>query len=345
MYFVLINLAVLVLTTSFFWWLSGYDSQLTGHNETRDFVRRTFRCGLSLVLVEISFIFLWQYLVRHDPWAGFLYLLSAMPLVLIWCSCGSHLGAHIFEWFIDPHDKRAFHPHLEVRLLDGIAELIRTGKTAEAIRICEALKASGEVSVSTLELTLEHLGVPQKSAKIAKPLTEVDRLRSERNFLEAELILQSLLLKNPRDLEAAMQLMRLYALDLHQPLSAACVLQTLEKQPRMDPAHLDFARRSIAEWSIPRTQPPELPESLPVESADELLARGFIGTAIEMLEEQIKARPQDFELRIKLAEVQAVKCKNFAVAEKIVKKMDGIFTREQVEFAGSRLGAWREGTK
>ena len=268
-----------------------------------------------------------------------------MPLVLIWSGCGSHLGAHVFGWLIDPQDKRAFHPHMEVRLLDGIAELIRTGKTAEAIRVCEALKTSGEVSVSTLELTLEHLGVPQKSAKIVRPLTEADRLRSEGKFLEAELILQSLLLKNPRDLEAAMQLMRLYALDLHQPLNASRVLLTLEKQPRIDPAHLDFARRSIAEWSTPRTQPPELPESPPVGSADELLARGFFGTAIEMLEEQIKARPQDFELRLKLVEVQAVNCKNFPVAEKIVKKMDGIFTPEQVEFAVNRLRAWREGAK
>ena len=345
MSFVLINLAVLVLATSFFWWLSGYDARLIGHDETADLVRRALRCGVSLVLVEISFVYIWQYLTLHDPWAGFLYLLMAMPLVVIWCGCGSNLGAHIFGWLIDSGDKGAFHPHMEVRLLDGIAELIRTGKRDEAIRICEALKISGEVSVSTLELTLEHLGVPQNNSKIIKPLVEVDRLRSERKFAEAEMILQSLLLKNPRDLEAAMQLMRLYALDLHQPLSAELVLKTIEKQPRIDPAHLDFARRSIEEWSRPRTAPPELPESPPVGTIDEMLAQGFIGTAIETLEEQIKTRPQDFELRLKLAEVQAVNCKNFPVAEKIVKRMEGTFTPDQVQFAGAQLRAWREAAK
>lgn len=344
MYFILTNLVVLVLATSLFWWLSGYDSRLTGHNETEDLIRRGFRCGVSLVLVEISFIFLWQYLTSHDPWAGFLYLLVAMPLVIIWCGCVSHLGAHVFGWLIDPEDRRAFHPRTEVRLLDGIAELIRTGKTAEAIRVCEALKTSGEVNIVTLELTLEHLGVPQKNAKIIKPLAEADRLRSQGKFAEAELILQSLLLRNPQDVEAAMMLMRLYAQDLHQPMSAMLVLQTLEKQPHVAPAHVDFARRSIEEWSDPRRQPPEPDEPPPSGSVDELLARGFLGTAIEMLEEQVKAQPQDFERRMKLAEVQAVNCRNLPAAEKMVKQMEGTFSREQIQFAGARLKEWREST-
>ena len=208
-------------------------------------------------------------------------------------------------------------------MLDGIAELIRTGKTAEAIRVCKTLKASGEVNVATLELVLEHLGLPQEKARTVKPLAEADRLRSAGKFSEAELILHSLLLKNPGDLEAAMLLIRLYAQDMHQPMSAGLVLATLEKQPRIAPAHLEFARRSIEEWSHPRS-PAEPVEPAPTGSIDELLAQRYIGTAIETLQEQIKAQPRDFELQMKLVEVQVVHCKNLPVAEKIVKQMEGM---------------------
>jgi hypothetical protein len=343
MSFVLTNLAVMTLATMFFWWLSGFDSRLTDEDKLADFIHRGLRCAVSLVLVEISFVYLWQYATRHDPTAGFTYVMVAMPLAVIWCGCLSHLGAHAFNWAIDPEDKRAYDPRTEVRLLDGIAELIRTGKTAEAIRVCETLKISGEVNVATLELVLEHLGVPQKNGRIVKPLTEADRLRSLGNFSEAELILHSLLLNNPRDMDAAMLLIRLYAQDMHQPMSAKLVLATLEKQPHMTPAHLEFARRSIEEWTNPRS--PEPAQSLPSGSVDELLAQRYIGTAIETLQEQIKAQPQDFALRMKLAEVQVVHCKNLPLAEKIVKQMEGTFSREQIQFAGTKLKEWREMVK
>jgi hypothetical protein len=345
MSFILTNLLLLLLAALFFWWLSDFDSRLSGVNGTADFIRRGLRCAVSLVLVEISFIFFWRYLQLHDPWAGFLYLLTAMPLVIIWCGCLSHLGGHLFTWLIDPDDRRSYHPRAEVRLLDRIGDLIRTGKTAEAIRVCEALNSSGEVNVVTLELTLEHLGVPQKNSRIFKPLAEADRLRSQGKYSEAKLILQSLLIKNPRDPEAAMLLMRLYAQDLRQPDSARRVLQNLAKQPHVVPAHLDFARRSIEEWSNPELQSPEPIEPPPVGSVDELLAQGFFGTAIEILEGQVKAKPEDFDLLMKLVTVHAVVCKNLPIAEKLVKQMEGAFSREQIRFAGDRLQEWRKTIK
>jgi hypothetical protein len=162
---VIINLAVLALATWFFWWLSGFDSKLTSENEVADFIRRGVRCGVTLVLVEISFVNLWRYIEDHDPAAGFAYMVAAMPLVIIWCSCLSHMGAHAFGWLIDSEDKRPFDPRREGRVLDGIAELIRKGRKEEAIRLCESLKDTDEVSAATLAFTLEHLGVPQKDAK------------------------------------------------------------------------------------------------------------------------------------------------------------------------------------
>jgi hypothetical protein len=342
MYFIFVNLVVLLLATLLFWWLSSYDSRLTHDDKAKDYTRRGLRCGISLFFVEISYICLWHYIEYRDPVAGMGYLLAAMPLLVIWLGCLTNLGAQCFTALYDPEDKRAFHPRTELFVLDGIAELIRTGKTDEAIRLCETLKASGEVNPVTLELTLEHLGVPQKGARILKPLAEADQLRSRKKFSEAELILHSLLLKNPRDFEAAMLLIRLYAQDLRQPTSARLVLHNLEKQPHVDAAHLDFARRSIDEWTNPTPKPPPIPESLPTGSVDELLAQGFIGTAIETLEEKIKARPEDFDLRMKLAETQALHCKNLALAEKIIRQLEARFSPEQIQFGRARLKEWRE---
>ncbi len=46
------NLIMLALTTVAFWWLSGFDSLLSGTSRLRDLTRRALRCGASLVIVE-----------------------------------------------------------------------------------------------------------------------------------------------------------------------------------------------------------------------------------------------------------------------------------------------------
>ena len=55
MFFILSNLIVLAFATSVSWWLSGYDSRVTGENETQDRLRRGIRCGVTLLLVEPAF--------------------------------------------------------------------------------------------------------------------------------------------------------------------------------------------------------------------------------------------------------------------------------------------------
>lgn len=338
----LVNLVVLVLATPLFWWFSGYDSRLTLDNEKEDFIRRAVRCGITLVLVEFTFWGLWQYAYHNDRSAGFFSIFTALPLALIWCGCLSNCLAHGFGSLIDPEDKREFDPQKDVHQLDAIGELIRSGKKAEAIQLCESLKVSGEVSIATLELALEHLGVPQTGTKPIKPLTGASRLRSQGKFLEAELILNSMLLENPRDLEAAMMLVRLYAQDLRQPEKATEVLRELEKQPHISPAHIEFARRSIAEWSNQSPEMIEMVEPPKIESVDELLAQRFFGTAIEILETKIKEQPQDFDLRLKLAEIYGLHCANLPRAEKIMQQMEMNFSPEQIQFAKMRLAEWRE---
>lgn len=82
---------------------------------------------------------------------------------------------------------------------------------AQGIRRCRIL---------ALETTLEHLGVKQESVQKPKPLTEAYRLRMQERFQEAESILKPLLAEDPRNVDAVMMLMRVYAQDLHRSLQS-----------------------------------------------------------------------------------------------------------------------------
>lgn len=335
------NLIVLIASTVVFWWLSGFDSHLSGDHGFRDLTRRGARCGISLAIVEACFLYLWRYVNEKNADAGYIYLVIAMPLAILWCGCLSQLGARFFNALIDPEDPEQFEPDKEERLLEKIAELIRGGKKEQAIQLCKALKVSGEVSSAALDMTLEHLGLPQADCKMVKPLAAAHRLRRQGKFEEAAAMLKALLAENPRNVDAAMPLMRIYAQDLGRADQAWKILAALEKQPHVAAAHLEFARRSIEEWSQPRPAP--LEEAEVGGSVDELLAQGFIGTAIEMLEEQVDAEPGNFDLQLKLAGFYARYAKNVTTAERIIRRMDGKFSPDQLLIARARLQEWRQG--
>jgi len=242
------------------------------------------------------------------------------------------------------HDYRPLDPDQSRRCQDAIAQFIRDGKREEAVKLCEELKLTGEVDLVTLENTLEFLGVPQTAAKSENPLKQAARLRSEGKFIEAESSLKSLLAKNPADTAAAMLLMRLYSEDLRQPSRAHAVLQALAKQPHVPAAHLEYARRSIDDWSRTRPAKADPPAAPEVQSVDDLLAQGFVGSAVERLEEQAKQQPQDFALRLRLAEVFAVNCRNVPRAEKIIRQMESQFSPEQIASARAKLAEWQSAT-
>jgi len=192
-----------------------------------------------------------------------------------------------------------------------------------------------------LETMLARAGVQREHFKKPKPLAEAHRLRSEGKFGGAETILKSLLAENPANEDAALMLMRLYAQDLRRRDKAMEVLRSLEKQPHIPSAHLEYARRSINEWSQWKSEPAAI--ALP-ESVDELLAAGHLGTAIEMLESKIKERPMDFDLLLKLAEAHGLHSGNLHRAEKIVGQIEAEhgFSAEQIQIAKARLKEWRE---
>ena len=331
-------LVVLLITAALAWWLSGFDSKLTGENR-EDLIRRIVRCGLTLILAGML---LW---LPASPAVMPILLVFAAAFFLLWRDCAGELSAQLFHKLIDPEDKRRFDPKQSERYLDTIGALIRSGKKTEAIQLCEWLKASGEADVVALELTLEYLGVPQAAVKKTSPLTEADRLRRQGKFDEAGLLLNSLLAKNPRNVDAALQLTRLYAQDLHDLEKAKAVLDALETQPHVPAGHIQFARRSIHEWSHPQPLPEEVPA--PPESIDELLAAKYFGTVIEILEGKIQEQPQDFDLWLKLVEVQASHCGNLKRAEKIVEQMEKsfAFSAGQIQTAKDKLAGWRAAKK
>jgi hypothetical protein len=342
MLFIFANVVVLTLTAIASWWLSGYDTKLTGADERQDFIRRAIRCGLTLLLVELAFWSLWRYWRYNDSGSGIVYLFIMLPLVAIWCGCLSELVAHGFHWLIDPGDHREFDPHPGRQDLDTIAGLIQGGRKEEAIQLCQRLKESGGASVLVLETLLDQLGVKPDNVKKTRPLTEADHLRSRGKLNEAEALLNSVLVENPANVDAALMLMRLYAQDMRRSDKASEVLRSLEKQPHVPAAPIEFARRSIDGWTNPKPKK-EAVEVQP-ESIDELVAHRYFGTAIEMLEQKIKEQPQDFDLWLKLAEVQGQHCGNVQRAEKIVQQIEAnaAFNPEQIQLAKTRLKDWRE---
>jgi len=343
MAFILGNIIVLALAALVSWWLSGYDAKLTGENETEDRIRRGIRCGITLVLVEIAFWNLWRYWRYEDQIAGVTYITTAVPFALIWVGCITEFLARGFNWLIDPEDHEEFDPNKSERDLDAIGSLIKSGRKEEAIQLCQTLKESGAASVLAMDMTLEHLGVPQSATQTSNPLIQAGRLREQGKFQEAESILNSLLRENPANVAAAIMLMRLYAQDMRRSGKASEILRSLEKQPYISSSHVEYARRSIEEWRNSQPKKEAAIEPMP-ESIEELLEQGYFGRAIEILEQKIKEQPRDFDLLMKLAEAYGKYCGNFHRAEKIVRQIETgtNFSPKEKEFAETKLKEWRE---
>jgi hypothetical protein len=322
------------------WWLSGYDPKVTGESKTRDFIRRFLRCLVTAIFVAILFG------IRPKTYAFVpILLITPISIALVWRSCLSEWWTHGFFHLIFSEAKGEFHPDAGTRELERVAALLRTGRREEALRLADALMKSGDANGLVLETMLARAGIDIKNPQPNNPLAEVYRLRSKGKFVEAVNVASPFVEQNPSNVQALLLLMRLYAQDLKQPADAAVVLRLLEKVPHIPAWQIDYARRSLHDWS--QAKPPPLPaEPLP-ESIDELLAKGYSGTAIEILERKIKETPGDFDLWLKLVEAHAVYFKDKITAQKIVQKMerDRAFTPDQIQTAKTKLAAWLEPKK
>jgi hypothetical protein len=365
----LLHIVMMALTAAAAWWLSGYDTKLTGEDKPSDRLRRGVRCGITVLLVEVAFSSLLRWWRYRDQTSGYVYLAVALPLGITWAGCLSEFCARGFQRLVFPEDHREADLGESRRSMDRITRLIQEGRREEAIDLCQQLRASGSASDLALEAMLFRLGVEPSSvggegAKKNKPLAEADRLRTQGNLTQAEVKLTDLLKQEPSNQAAALMLMRLYAEDRQRRDLAEAELSRITNQRHIPPAFIEYARRSIAEWSAPRAgteDRDDTVESLPLPhpagespsptapaaavSVDELIANGCLGTAIERLEEELKERPNDFDLWLKLAEAQAVHCGNLSRAGKIVERLktNPAFTSEQVQQAQAKLKEWKVG--
>ena len=330
------HLVVLAFVGLAFWWLSGYDAKVTGGDKMQDFIRRAARCGITLPLVGLLFVLPGTVLVMR------MLLVIGWMLALVWAGCVAELFARGFHHLVDPADDQEIDPDKGLRDLDLIASLVKNGRREEAVQLSRRLRESGDISVLVLETRLEHLGIKLESVPKPRPLTDAYHLRMQGRFQEAESILKPLLVEDPRNVDAAMMLMRIYAQDLHHPQKAMEILEALAKQPHVSPAHIEFAYRSIGEWSQGKPQPETV--DVPPESIDEMLVQGYLGTVIEILEQKIEEQPRDLDLRLKLAEVYSQHCGDVHRAEKIVRQIETNpgFTPEQAQNARTKLGELRK---
>jgi tetratricopeptide (TPR) repeat protein len=331
---VILNIILLSVAAAIAWWLSGFDSRLTGENHKADLIRRGIRCGVTLVLLAIFFSLPYS-IVSAPP----MFLIAGL-LALAWAGCIAELGALWLHRLVDPQDNGEFDPHQSARHLDMVASLLKSGRHEEAAQLCATLKESGDANILVLETLLARSGIQFENDRKPKPLTEAYNLRSQGKFDEAAALLNSLLAENPANVDAALMLMRLYAQDLRRSDKAAEILRALEKQPHIPPGHIDYAQRSIQDWGRKKRAPKVV--SLP-ESVDELIACGYLGTAIEVLERTVKEQPQDFDSWLKLAEAHGLHSGNIHRAEKMVQKIEssGGFSAEQIQTVKVKLKEWR----
>lgn len=325
------------------WWLTGKDKSSSGESKRSHHFTRALRTVAVIFLVWAE---MWL-MAGGGGAAGGVAMLLIVPIsiALLLRSSLSELFTGGFLRLVDPatHDTRELDLKRNQRHRDNISYLIHHGKREQAIQLCDELKKSGELDETTLNDTLEFLGVRATAEKITSPVKQAMRFRTSGNFLEAEQLLKSFLIKNPRDESAALLLLRVYAEDLRQPGKAHECLRAWERTKTISPALVEFARRSIDEWSRRKKivlTPGENPKD---RSVEELIADKSFGSAIELLERQILEHPKDFDRRLKLAEVHANYCNNTLRAAKVLQQATAelTLTEPQVALATSKLKEWR----
>jgi tetratricopeptide (TPR) repeat protein len=333
----------ILLVTAVGWWLSGYDSHLTGEDYRADFTRRAVRTAITCLLAMFAVL------------AGGMAVFFFAGIALVWMSCGAELGARIFHRLVDPEDDRKFDPKDIDRQLDRLGLLIKQGRIHEALDLCKKLKDSSEGSHLALEATLHRLYQETLDSAEKSPLLADVRQSIERGeFQQAEARLQQIMALPPTNLPATLLLLRLYTLNMSRPDKALALLQPVEKQPYLHPAFAELARRSVNDWVMQRLQPaPVAAQSDPAAvqppelSVNELLKTSQFSTAVERLEKSIAEDPRIFEHWLKLAEVYAVHCADMHRAGKIIQKMErtAAFSPEQIEHAKAKLREWQKGRR
>jgi len=77
---------------------------------------------------------------------------------------------------------------------------------------------------------------------------------------------------------------------------------------------------------------------------EKLLAEERLGSAVEMLQQQSKKQPKNFDLWLRYAEAQGLHCGNLTTARTIIRQMErsGNFRKSQIKKAYTRLKKWHD---
>src|SRR5437016_9021596 len=182
----LVLIPIFAGTTVLSWWLSGYDTMVTGQDRAADFRRRAMRCGVTLLLIASGFA---------SPWI----LIAVIVLIaVIWASCLSELFARGFHGLVDSEDTRRFDPKQNAHDLDELALLVQNARNDEAIEVCKKLRETGETSALAIEAVLFQIYSRMFAGETvhdSPPLAEAQRLCAQGNCGEAASRLGSLLQK------------------------------------------------------------------------------------------------------------------------------------------------------
>ena len=333
------------------WWISGYDTKVTGEDHREDFIRRAARTAIAMLLAAMATIL------------TFIAVPIFAMIALVWMSCLAEFGSRQIHKLIDPEDKREFDPKELERKLDRLGELVRQGRRTEAFDLCKKLGESSEVSPLVLETTMHRLYQETlDDMETSVVLAGARQLMAEGEFDEAESRLNQILATQPSSWSALLLLMKMYARNLSQPLKALALLNP-DQQTQLPPAFAVYARRSINQWAD-ETNQADAPQAgfhhesgasvgfqatavMPELSVDELLKTNQLATAVELLEKEISEQPKNFELRLKLAEVYAVNCADLNRAGKVIQKMEytAAFKPEETQLAKAKLREWQKGRK
>ncbi len=240
----------LVVTALLSWWLSGYDSHLSGEHKAADLRRRIIRCVVTLLLVALAV----GAGLGEGKAGGFVFIALVVPLAVIWTGCLSECFAQAFHNLIDSPGDWPFDPKKLTADLDRVAGLFAQGRNEEAIKLCTALVKAGEASSLAMEAMLFRLyeeAFAEERLLLSPPLAEANRLSQERQLAEAESWLNLLLKKEPANLAAIMMLIRVYARDSHHPQKAYDLLRAIERRSGIPPFFIAYARRCVGQWLSP----------------------------------------------------------------------------------------------
>lgn len=146
---ILVRVILLALAIWAAWWLSGFDARVTGENKPRDLERRITRCGVTAILLGIFF-------GAGPVGIGFIPYIIIIPTLLgvLWAGCLAELLSRGVRQLVDSDDPREYDPNESTRNHDRMADLLRSGRRAEAVRLYQELKKSGAANILVLETML-----------------------------------------------------------------------------------------------------------------------------------------------------------------------------------------------